>query len=162
MSNEINDVMKIVKQTAFNVQGISEQMGIISAEVKAMKLEQRKQANEIQALNDRMQNYEDRVRVTRSMSQNIKNSIHARVRELLKIEYINGVVTAESIYADKYYRPGFISRCYTDARKESRLGTPYSETYQRDYEEVLEFINKWVPPTGVEGYMSYLDLRRKK
>lgn len=160
--SETNALMQVVKQTAFNVANISEQMGILSTEVKSLKTEMRRQAEKINAMDDRMQNYEDRVRLTRPQAQNVKFSIHERVKALLNIRYENGVVAGVSLYDDKYYRPGFISRLYADARHESRLGTPYSETYQRDYEEVLSYISRWQPPTGVDGYKSYLDARRKK
>ena len=160
--NEIQELTQIVKQTAFNVASISEQMGLISKEVRDLKIGQRELSEGLKAVNDRMQNYEDRIRVTRPQAQNIRNSIHARTAILLHIEYENGIVKPESMFADKYYRQGFISRCYTDARKSSRLGTPYTETYQRDYDEVLHFISGWEPPTGVEGYKSYLDARRRK
>lgn len=160
--SEATELMDVVKQTAFNVAGISEQMGILTTEIKNIKLEQRRQAEGPAAVNDRMQNYEDRIRVSRSEAQNIRRSIHGRVCDLLNIHYINGVVASECIYDDKFYRGRFISRCYVDARKESRLGTPYYETYCRDYQEVLDYIARWVPPTGVEGYKAYLEIRMKK
>lgn len=157
------ELMDVVKQTAFNVAGISEQMGILTNSVRELKLEQAKQARSIEAMDNRMQNYEDRIRCERSMAQNLRNSIHKRVQELLGIEYKDGIITdAEGLLNDKYYRPGFISRLYADARKDSKLGTPYYETYQRDYEEVLGFIGRWVPPTGVDGYKRYLDKRRMR
>lgn len=160
--SETTELMDVVKQTAFNVAGISEQMGILTTEIKTIKLEQRRQAEGLAAVNDRMQNYEDRIRVSRSEAQNIRRSIHERVCELLGIHYLDGVVANDCLYADKYYRGRFISRCYVDARNESRLGTPYYETYSRDYQEVLDYIARWVPPTGVEGYKAYLEMRMRK
>lgn len=158
---EINGLIELSKQTALNVSSISKQMGIISTEIQELKIEQRRQAEKMKRIDDRMQNYEDRIRLTRPQANNVRQSIHARVRDLLGIEYENGIVKKECLFADKYLRPGFISRCYTDARRESKLGTPYSETYQRDYSEVLRFIATWEPPTGTDGYTAYL-LNRKK
>lgn len=162
----MNEIVESLRLAAITSRNNSEQLGLLAkrqdvlqSEIDELKANMR---NDKQDLENRMQNYEDRITVTRSMAQNIRNSIHSRVRDLLHIEYVDGVVTQECLYADKYYRPGFISRCYVDSRKESKLGTPYSETYQRDYEEVLNFINSWVPPRGTEGYKNYLDLRRKK
>lgn len=155
-----DNLLQIVEQTAFNVQGITKQMGIIATEIQNMQVEQRRFAEELGSFRDRMQNYEDRVRVTRPQAQNIRQSIHARAAELLDIKYENGVVARESLFADKYYRSGFISRCYSDARNQSRLGTPYTETYQKDYRDVLDYIGSWIPPMGVERYKKYLDDRR--
>jgi hypothetical protein len=155
--------MNVVKQTAFNVATISDQMGIITSEVKNLKLEQIRLADGLDKVNSRMQKYEDNVRVTRHQAQNLRNTIHAKAATLLEIEYKDGIITTErGLYNDKYYRSGFISRLYVDARKQSRLGTPYTETLQRDYEECLKFIADWNPPTGVEGYKRYLDARRRK
>lgn len=160
--SETTELMQVVKQTAFNVAGISEQMGIISTEVQNLKIEVRRQAENIAAVNNRMQNYEDRIRLTRPQAQTVKSAIHSRAKELLDIRYEDGIVAEECLFADKYFRPGFISRLYTDARRDSKLGTPYYETYQRDYAEVLDYIAGWQPPTGVEGYKKYLLDRKNK
>lgn len=161
--SEATELMDVVKQTAFNVATISDQMGIITSEVKNLKIEQIRLADGLDKVNSRMQRYEDNVRVTRHQAQNLRNSIHAKAATLLEIEYKNGIITNErGLYNDKYYRSGFISRLYVDARKQSHLGTPYTETLQRDYEECLKFIADWNPPTGVEGYKHYLDARRRK
>lgn len=164
--SENNDLMDVVRQTAFNVSGISEQMGVVVSKINAMDVKQRQMeerlASGLEQVNTRMQSYEDRIRLTRPQARNVQASIHARVKELLNIRYEDGVVAEECLYADKYYRPGFLSRLYADARRDSRLGTPYSETYQKDLEEVLDYINRWLPPRGIEGYKRYLDARREK
>lgn len=165
--SEKNELMDIVRQTALNVAGVSEQMGILQNSVKGIKLELisvKEDLASYKARTDtRMQNYEDCVRVTRTQAQDIRNAIHARAAELLDITYENGIVVGETaLHNDKYYRSGFISKCYTDARKQSRLGTPYYETLKRDYRDVLDYINEWVPLAGIEGYKVYLDARRKR
>lgn len=157
--SEINEVMAVVKQSAFNIQTVSEQMGIIANEVKNMKVEQLRISEKVNTMADRMQNYEDRLRVNRAGAQNIRRSIHMRAAELLGIEFIDGHVADWCVDTDKKYRGKFIQRLYSDAREQSKLGTPYYETYQRDYAEVLEFISTWVPTSGVTGYKEYLDKR---
>lgn len=106
--SESMELMDVVKQTAFNVASISEQMGILSTEVKSIKIEQRRLAEGLAAANDRMQNYEDRIRLTRPQAQNIRSTIHKRAADLLGITYVNGTVSPESLFNDKYYRPGFM------------------------------------------------------
>lgn len=161
-----NDLMEIVEKTAFNVATISEQIGMVATEVRALKLENMKIKEEMssgfQKIGNRIRSYEDRIRVTRQQAQNIRNAIHQRAAVLLNIYYKDGTVADECLYADKHYRSGFIFRIYVDARNQSRLGTPYYETYQKDVEEVLNYINSWIPPTGVEGYKAYLDKRREE
>lgn len=162
MKNEFDDVIGMIKQTAMNVAATSEQMGLLNTRVHNLDIKTRNLDEKIGMIEGRMENYEERLRVTRAQSQNIKNSIHSRVNHLLNIKYENHMVSQDSLFADKYYKSGFISRCYADARRESRLGCPYTETLQRDYEEVLNYINEWVPPAGTNRYKNYLDNRRAK
>lgn len=164
MSNNIMDMESIknmIGQTAFNVQNISEQMGVLTTQVKELKINMMRQDEKIQSIDDRLVKHENRITVDVNEANNIKSSIHKRAAELLGIYYVDGVVAEECVCDDIKYRGKFISRCYVDARKESRLGTPLYTTFHRDYMEVLDYINAWVPPTGVEGYKEYLDKREE-
>lgn len=159
---EFSQILEAMKLNALTAKEHSEQLGLVLANQKRQDESIEEIRSEISLMNHRMTNYEDRVRVMRTQAQNIRNSIHQRVANLLNIRYENGIITNnEGLYNDKYYRGGFISRCYVDGRRHSNLGTPYTETLQRDYGEVLEFINTWEPPTGVSGYKQYLDARRR-
>ena len=155
-----NDLMAIMQMATMNISNLGKQMGIISSQIT-------EQAGRLDRLEGRMQVYEDKIRIDRNQARRIRNAIHARVNELLDIRHENGVVAQESLYNDKYYKGGFISRCYTDARNHSSLGTPYTETYNKDYEEVINYVSRWDPEmsfkgvSGVAGYKAYLDERRK-
>jgi hypothetical protein len=151
---KLEKLMELNLQTAGNVNAISQQLGIISNKVDALGVE-------VSMVKDRMQTYEDTIRVSRAQADTIRRAIHARVCEILGIRYKDGVVVNEMIGIDKYYRPGFISKLYSDARKYSELGTPYYETFRKDYGAVLDYINGWLPQVGLEGYMRYLDERRR-
>ena len=130
---ENNDVMEMLRITAFNSKQLSEQMGLVVSKISDMD-------TRVAGIEDRMQKYEDRVRVSRSQSQAIRTTIHKRVDEILHIEHEGGTVKDVSIGKDLRYKGGFISRCYKDARDKSRLGTPYYETLTRDFDEVMEYI----------------------
>lgn len=153
------DMMQMMQMTTMNISNMNKQMGIVSAQLTSFD-------NRLTGIENRMQKYEDSTLANRDESRRIKNAIHSRVNKVLGIMYHDGVVTNDSLYADKYYKPGFISRCYADARKYSRLGTPYYTTLQRDVEETISYIEKWVPEvsydgfTGVEAYKRYLNARR--
>ena len=162
----IDSIMQMLQLTAMTSKEHSEQMGLIfqkqkqtDEKIDALTAEVRENTR---CFNERMQCYEDRIRLTRPQATNIKQSIHQRVLDLLDIRYEDGIVADECIFDDKFYRPRFVSRLYADARRDSRLGTPYYETYQRDYSEVLDFIAHWEPPTGTAGYKRYLDNRRRE
>lgn len=157
-----NKVFDIVKQTAFNVQSIGEQMGMITTEVKTLKGDIRKINSDIGDLAGRMQHYEDTKFVTRQQRGRLKGAIHKRVRELLGIRYDeNGNVLDECIYDDVNYRFKFIQRCYRDARAYGKLGNPLEETYAKDYLESLDYINGWAPIEGVTGLKMYFDKRKE-
>lgn len=154
-----NDLMKMMEMTTMNISNMSKQMGVLSAQVT-------ENTTEIANIKAWMQMRESKETVDRDDARRLRSAIHARVCKLLEINYHDGVITPDSIFADKYYRPGFISKCYADARKFSRLGTPYYCTLSRDVEETILYIGKWVPEisfdglTGVEAYKRYLDARR--
>lgn len=163
MKNEIMnqepDMYQMMQMATMNISNLGKQMGVISEQLTNFN-------SRLSGIENRMQKYEDSTLANRDMCRRIKNAIHARVNKLLGIAYQDGVVTADSMYSDKYYRGGFISRCYADARRYSRLGTPYYTTLARDVEEVIHYIENWFPEisfdglTGVEAYKRYLDARR--
>ena len=163
MKNEVMtqeaDMMQLMQMATMNISNLGKQMGVISEQLTNFDVR-------LSGIENRMQKYEDSTLANRDMCRRIKNAIHARVNKLLGIEYRDGLVTQESMYADKYYRGGFISRCYADARKYSRLGTPYYTTLARDVEETISYIENWFPEisydglTGAEAYKRYLDARR--
>ena len=157
MSNQNEEIMKMLQIAAFNNKQVSEQMGLMVKKVSDME-------GRLEVVEDRMQKYEDRVRVSRSQAQEIRNAIHRRVDQILHIEHKGGVVSDASIGIDAKYKDGFICRCYKDARDNSRLGTPYYETLTRDFDETMEYIEGWRPNVegGVEGYKKYLDIRREE
>lgn len=170
MANELMTMEKlteIAQMTVMSTNQLSQQLGlVVSTQTQLIErmdsLESTLKTN-TDAINNRMQNYEDRIRIDRNQAQSIRGAIHARAAKLLGIEYVDGIIKdPDALYADKYYRSGFISKIYSDARKHSRLGTPYYETYSRDYEEVVDYIEKWMPVVGVAGYKNYLDERRNR
>lgn len=154
MSNETNELMQISRNVLAGISSLGEQMGVVNSRLGILEV---KTSN----IENRMTKYEDEQRVSRSQAESIRGAIHHRVCDLLEIQYRDGIVIDECIHADKFYKPGFISKCYSDARKFSALGTPYYETFRKDYASVLEYINGWVPQVGVPGYKLYLDERRR-
>lgn len=168
--NEImnmDDITKALSLAAVTSQRISEQMGLVNARIDATESKIDKLIEKQDATDRRMKNYEDRLHVTRSQRKRIKQAAHNRVEYLLGMRKEGGVLDRQSLFADKYYRKAFIGKCYTDARRESRLGDSIEETLVRDFEEVIDYIGTWTPAVsfegriGVEGYKAYLDARRE-
>ena len=160
MSNETFDMdqlLQITQNTAMSVNAQSKQMGLILGTVEDLK-------QDVNSIKDEMSILKQETAVTRAQANRIQSSIHARVVELLKLDFDGGKVADGSIGTDERYRGGFISRCYTDARRRSKLGTPYYATLRCDFKEVMEYIEAWVPEVsgGIDGYKRYLDIRREE
>lgn len=158
MSNEIinmDQLLQITQNTAMSVSAQSKQMGLILGNINDLK-------QDVSAIKDEMEVLKHETTVTRHQACRLQNAIHQRVAMLLGLQFDGGRVSDESIGTDKRYRGGFISRCYMDARRKSKLGTPYYATLRCDFQDTLDYIEAWEPEVegGVEGYKDYLDMRR--
>ena len=158
MGNDIinmDQLLQITQNTAMSVSAQSKQMGLILGNINDLK-------QDVSVIKDEMEMLKHEVTVNRNQANRLQSAIHQRVAMLLGIKFDGGKVAAESISTEKNYRGGFISRCYTDARRMSRLGTPYYATLRCDFQDVLDYIEAWEPEVegGVEGYKAYLDIRR--
>lgn len=153
----------IVKQTAMNVQAVAQQMGIMVAGLNELKGHMNVTDQKLEQMDSRMSGWEERERISVSEANRLRKAIHARCFSLLGIIHSNGVVAEESMPDYKKYFGKFCSRCYTDARNKSRLGTPYYDTRKQDYEEFMNYISSWEPEvsydsmTGTLAYKTYLD-----
>lgn len=161
MSNELSsretDLMEMIRLTSMNVNGLSQQMGLINTAVNGLQ-------RDVAEVKDRMNYYEDNLRITRSQGKILKRTVTNRVNELLGIEYDGGRVADDCVEIDRKYRGGFISRCYTDAKKAGVMAECYWETPRADYMKCIEYIEAWIPDVkgGVKGYQEYLDIRRSE
>lgn len=162
MANEIiangnNDTMKMLQLAATNINGLSQQMGLLNDRIDEM-------TRRMDGHDNRMSALEHNTTINRAESRRIKKAVMGRVNYLLKIEFEGGRVADSSIVTDKLYRGPFVSRCYTDAKNHSKMGDSYPETLKVDFNEVLEYIEAWEPEVdgGVEGYKHYLDIRREE
>lgn len=160
MSNEtvnMNQLLQITQNTAMSVNAQAKQMGLILGTVEELK-------QDVGSIKGELANLKQETTVTRFQANRIQSAIHSRVASLLKLKFDGGKVADESIETDHKYRGGFISRCYTDARRKSKLGTPYYMTLRCDFNEVIEYIESWEPEVsgGKDGYKHYLDIRREE
>ena len=159
MSNDLqvtsNEILESLRLTTMGINSLSQQMGLVVS--GQQRLERR-----MDGLEDRMTYYENNLRVNRSQQKQIKSAVMTRVNELLKIRFEGGHVADECIDTDRKYRGGFVSRCYTDAKRAGVMAESFWETPRVDYDRCIEYIFAWVPQVagGVTGYKSYLDKRR--
>lgn len=152
-----DDLMKAIQLTAMNVNGISEQMGLMLSKVNA-------NTERITDLENRITAHEHTETINRAQCRRIRKAVMSRVNELLRIKFDGGKVAEESIETDVLYRGGFVSRCYTDAKNHSKMGESYTETLKTDFGEVMDYIESWTPEVdgSTDGYKHYLDIRREE
>lgn len=160
MSTELtgmNEVMEALKLSAMTSQRVSEQMGLLTTKVNQHE-------EKIQALEDKQAYYENNLRITRSQGKNLKRTVIGRVNTLLGIRFEGGKVADDCIETDQKYRGGFISRCYTDAKRAGVMAECYWETPRADYDKCIEYIEAWIPQVdgGTAKYKEYLDIRREE
>jgi hypothetical protein len=154
---DMGQLLQITQNTAMSVSAQSKQMGLILSTVEDLRQDMDGMRNDLETL-------KRETTITRPMCRQIRKAVMRRVNELLEIEFDGGKVADGSIQTDVLYRGGFISRCYTDAKNHSKMGESYSETLKVDFDEVMKYIEAWVPEVGdgTEGYKRYLDIRREE
>lgn len=161
MANEItlpdSDPMKALQLAAMNINGLSQQMGLVVARMDAQDLRIAKVEEDFITIKAEQT-------ITRAQCRRIRKAVMNRVNEVLKIDFEGGRVADDSIITDQLYRGGFISRLYTDAKNHSKMGESYTETLKVDFGEVMDYIGAWEPEVdgGTDGYKHYLDIRRKE
>ena len=151
------DYIKLAQLNTMNINGLSQQMGLMNDRMNEIVRRMDNHENDLETL-------KHNTTINRAESKRIRKAVMSRVNYLLKIEFEGGHVAEECIVTDQLYRGPFISRCYTDAKNHSKMGDSYPETLKVDFNEVLEYIESWVPEVdgGVDGYKRYLDIRREE
>ena len=156
-TSELDKMLRLSQNNAMNINGLSRQMGLVIDMLND-------NTQRIVALEDRLTSHERSVTISRAQQRRIKSEVMSRVNYLLGIEFEGGRVADSSIAVESRYRGPFIARLYSDAKKHSKMGEAYPETLKVDFDEVLDYISSWVPEVdgGVDGYMSYIDIRHEE
>ena len=157
IDKQMKDMMGGINQLMAGIGAQSEQIGVMNNKLNKFSQDMDGMRNDLETL-------KRETTITRPMCRQIRKAVMRRVNELLEIEFDGGKVADGSIQTDVLYRGGFISRCYTDAKNHSKMGESYSETLKVDFDEVMKYIEAWVPEVGdgTEGYKRYLDIRREE
>ena len=167
VTNDSSDLLKVAQLNTMNINGLSQQMGIVSKAVTALKDEMNELRAEMVDVKSDIGGLKDDQFVDLIKADNIKKSAQSRVAELLEIEFDErGGVTPESRYDYTHYYAKFIGRLHVDARHAGLEGPRIYATPRKTYQALIDFINDWVPLRGVDGLKSYYDglaeARRRK
>lgn len=156
-NSKMNEIIQALQLSAMTSQRVSEQMGLVVTKVNNLE-------GKVTVLEEDFQTFKDNEKINRSQGKNIKRAVIGRVNTILKIRFDGGKVADDCIETDQKYRGGFISRCYTDAKRAGVMAECYWETPKRDYDKCLEYIGAWEPQVdgGTAKYKEYLDIRREE
>lgn len=157
-TTENTDPMELMQLAAMNINGLSQQMGLMNKQVMAIKDEVSEIRAELVDTKADVRGLKDDQFVDLIKADNIKKSAQDRVAELLEIEFDErGGVTEESQYVYTHYFSKFCGRIHVDARHAGLEGPRIYATPRKTYQALIDFINEWVPLRGVEGLKSYYD-----
>lgn len=157
ISQQETDLLKIAQLNTMNINGLSQQMGLVNA-----RLNEHEQ--KLSNLENRVAVREQREILNSAQCRQMRRAVICRVNSVLGIEFDGKRVADKSVKTDVLYRGGFISRLYADAKAHSKMGESYRDTLQVDYDEVMDYINAWYPEVEgkTDGYKHYLDIRREE
>lgn len=159
LENE-SELKTIVRQTAFNLNAVSEQMGLVNAKLKAHE--------------GRLASLEDKTSLVASDLGNFKEYvkeneyIEPEKVDKLRIAMGNRVVDllsdmnlSKSEFGEYYGK--FMSKFWWDCKKHSyAVGKAGVYTKNRHYEDLMKYIGEW-QPEGHGSAVGYIDhLRAKK
>lgn len=166
MSDEITihdgDPMKALQLAAMNINGLSQQMGLVVARMDA----QDKRIAKVKAKVDNISSdYGDRIKVLEEdealkpyMQSNVLVAVRTRVAELLGIKFDKRGGAAEGYEHDyKHYFNKFCGRLHNDAKHAGIEASSWRNTPRKNYRKLIEFISEWIPARGVDGLKSYYD-----
>ena len=157
---DADDIKGMLQSAAFSIANLGSQMGVVTSAISQIQADHRELVATVQDNTDKIARLENDGYITESQLRNLDNSGRSRVSELLSIqrdEYGNDL-TDESAYCSVAYFGKFMARLWNDGVKAGVIGKPHRTTTRGNYTAALDFIDKWVPERGVDGYKSHLDL----
>lgn len=158
ITTETSDPMELMRLAAFNINGLSQQMGIMNKTVTQIKDDVSELRSEMVDAKADIKGLKDDQFVDLIKADNIRKSAQTRVAKLLGIEFDErGGVTDDSRFNYTHYYSKFVGRLHCDARNAGLEGPRIYATPRKNYHPLIDFINEWVPLRGVEGLKSYYD-----
>lgn len=155
---EDGDLIDIVRLTALNVNGISEQMGVVVKTINTLRSDVAEVKSAVNDLNDRVIVLEEDEALKPYQVYNVKKAVRVRVAELLKVKFDKrGGATDDTIGVYHRYYGKFCGRLHNDAKCAGIEETAWRFTPRKNYQKLIEFIADWTPARGVKGLMAYYD-----
>ena len=156
MSNEYDftEVANVVKQTAFNVAGMNEQMGLMKSAIDNLKIGHARLEDKVISNEDEFGRFKEslrqRERVEAEEVQEYDDAIRNRIGDML------GQRNRMDLYG------AFARKCWIDSKRHSYMrGKSGVDTKRMYHNDVLNYIGTWEPyGYGVDGYIHHIDESR--
>ena len=156
------DLMDIVRLTALNVNGISEQMGVIVKTVSNFKSDLVEVKGDVKDIGERVRVIEEDEPLKAYQQYNYSQAVRIRVTDLLEIEFDErGGVIEESMETYTRYYSKFCGRLHLDAKHAGIEASNWRFTPRKNYPQLMQFAPNWCPSRGVEGLKEYYDKLEK-
>lgn len=136
----IQQLMDITAKTAMNINGVSEQMGVVVGAVNGLR-------TDVKDLKLRMNTLELNEEVTTTQQETIMSVARKRIVQIL----------GENNFEHQKYFRIFVQKLYGDARHYAGLGSKISRTKKCDYQRCIDFIESWVPSCGCAALKAKAD-----
>ena len=108
----------------------------------------------ISSIQDKMNHQSNRLDQL-ELNEEIKSEQEIIIRNTAK-KRVFEIIGDNILDYQKYFKT-FISKLYTDARKEAGLGSRIATTRKGDYQRVINYIEAWVPKKGCSGLKEEVD-----
>lgn len=135
-----NQIANIVGATSMNVQGLSNQMGIVVAAVDDMR-------NDIGAMKDDIYQIKYNGEITNSQSKTLAKAVKRRVYEIL----------SNNPYEIAKYSKSFMARCWKESKDFGGVAEVYKETQKGDFQRAINYIEAWIPIGGCAKLKAEID-----
>lgn len=157
-----DDLKTIVKQTAFNLNAVSEQMGLVNAKLKAHEGRLASLENKTSLVASDLGNFKEYVKENEYIEpekvDKLKIAMGNRVVDLL-----SGLNLSKSEFGEYYGK--FMSKFWWDCKKHSyAVGKAGVYTKNRHYEDLMKYIGEWQPEGygSAVGYINHLKVKKRR
>lgn len=155
---EYTELMTIIGESAKLARTNTENVSVVLAELKSQRTLLNGMSNvlndhsdAIAQIQERQTQYELREEVTTEQETTIRNAAAKRVYEIIGNDVLD---------TQKYFRT-FISRLYSDLRKNAGLGSSVSKTQKGNFQRCIDYIEAWTPGCGCAPLKMYVDENAK-
>ena len=156
ITENIKELGKFSKQLAVSTNQLAESTKAIFIELAENKEKINLINNALSSIQEKVSNHSTRLDQL-ELNEEITSEQEIVIRDSAK-KRVFTIIGDDVLDYQKYFR-SFISKLYTNARKEAGLGSKISKTRKGDYQRVINYIEAWTPKNGCAGLKEEIDIK---